>query len=236
MAKNRGRGRNRRRAPQEEDETIVDIIGTGEKVQDFFEENQTTILGAVAGVLLLVGAYFAYSIFYMAPLEQTASSQLYKAEQTFAQDSLTKALTQPDGGYPGFIEMVEEYGSTNSGDISNLYAAISYLRLGKYEVAIDYLDDYDGGGKVASIIRQGLKGDAYAELNDFDSALSYYKKAANASDNEFLSPYYLLKLGMLNEKQGNGSAAKDAYQKIKSKYPNSTQGKDIDKYLQRVAG
>lgn len=234
MAKNKGRRRGRK--SNQEDDTIIDIVGTSEQVRGFFEEHQNTIIGAVAGLLVLIGLFFAYDLFYKAPLEQTAASQLFKAEQNFRQDSLTKSLTAPDGGYPGFIEMVETYGSTNSGDVSNLYAAISYLKLGKYDVAIDYLNDYDGDGELADVIVNGLKGDAYSELNQLDKALGLYKKAASSSDNNYLSPYFLLKAGMLSEKQGDDSGAKKAYSKIKSKYPDSIQGKDIDKYLERVAG
>ena len=83
-------------------------------------------------------------------------------------------------------------------------------------------------------MKYGALGDAYSELNDFDKAMSNYKKAANHGDNKVLSPYYLKKIGMLHEKNGDLAAAKKAYESIKEKYPDSPDGRDIDKYITRV--
>lgn len=67
-----------------------------------------------------------------------------------------------------------------------------------------------------------------------DKALSAYKKAAK-TDNEFFAPYYLFKLGLLNENQGNADAALKAYEQIASDYPNSQQGQSIEAYIARVS-
>jgi tetratricopeptide (TPR) repeat protein len=226
--------RRRRNQKSEQEETLVDLVQKTGEAQSFLEQNQKTILGVVAAVVILIGAYVAYSMFYKQPKEIKASAQMFKAEQAFVQDSMTKALTDPGGGYPGFIDMVKRYGSTNAGDVSNLYAAMSYLQEGKYEAAIDYLGDYDGGGKLGDVIRNGIKGDAYSELGNMDKAMSAYKSASK-TDNEFFAPYYLYKVGLLSEKQGDKSAALSAYTKIKKEYPTSAQGQTIDAFIARVS-
>lgn len=232
MAQRRRSRRNQKENNSEE--PVLDLNEAKQTAQGFFEENQKNILTAIAVALVLVAGFFAYKFFYQQPRETTALAQMYKAEQTFAQDSMTKALTDPGGGYPGFIKMVEEYGSTNAGDVANLYAAESYLKEGKFEAALDYLKDYDGGGELGSVIRNGMKGDAYSELGKMSDALSAYKKAGK-TDNEFFAPYYLFKLGLLNEKEGNNDAALDAYKTIATEYPNSLQGQNIDAYIERVS-
>jgi hypothetical protein len=50
-----------------------------------------------------------------------------------------------------------------------------------------------------------------------------------------LTPYYLKKVGMLHERQGNFTRALQAYEEIKEKYPNSPDGRDIDKFIVRVS-
>ena len=63
-----------------------------------------------------------------------------------------------------------------------------------------------------------------------DKALANYKKATN-TDNDFLTPYYLNKLGVLNMKQGNNDAALQNYKKIEADYPQSAEAKDAKKYI-----
>jgi tetratricopeptide (TPR) repeat protein len=226
--------RRNRTEKSKQDETIVDLIKTREQAQSFFETNQKMILSVLVGVVIVIAGFIAYKLLYKAPREKKAQAQMYKAEQAFAQDSTTKALTDAGGGYPGFIDMVKRYGTTNAGDVANLYAAESYMKEGKYEVALDYLNDYSGSGKIAEAIKNGLKGDAYSELGKMDKALSAYEKAAN-TDNEFFAPYYLFKLGLLNEKQGNIDDALEAYQTIATEYPNSQQGQSIEAFIARVS-
>jgi len=80
-----------------------------------------------------------------------------------------------------------------------------------------------------------LLGDAHSELNEMDKALSYYKQASEQASNEVTTPYYLLKAGMLMEKQGQKDNAISMYEKIKSEYPKSIQGNTIDKYIARIS-
>ncbi|MFK7948864.1 MAG: tetratricopeptide repeat protein [Saprospiraceae bacterium] len=233
MAQRRRGKRSRTNEKNNADETIVDLIEARESAQSWFDKNRQTILTAVGVVVLLIVGFVAYKLLYQQPREKQALSQMYKAEQAFSQDSTTKALTDAGGGYPGFIKIVEDYGSTNAGDVANLYAAQAYMKEGKFEAALDYLSDYSGGGKLGTALRNGMKGDAFSELGNMDKALSAYKKASK-SDNEFFAPYFLLKYGMLSEKQGNASDALAAYKQIKKDYPTSVQGQNVDAYIARV--
>ena len=95
---------------------------------------------------------------------------------------------------------------------------------------VPFLEDFDPAGKVTPIMKNGALGDAYSEMGEFDKALSLYKKAGSY-DNDFLTPYYLMKYGLLAEKQGDTNSAKSAYEQIHKDYPDSQQGRDIEKYL-----
>ena len=135
----------------------------------------------------------------------------------------------------GFLDIIDNYGSTKAGNTANYYAGISYLHLGEYEAALSFLKDYSGKGNVLPIMKNGAMGDAYSELGQMDNALSSYKKAVNAGENDMLESYYLKKLGLLHEKQGDLAASAEAFKRIKKDYPTSTDGRDIDKYISRVA-
>lgn len=226
----------RRKKKQQEEDTLVDIVEVSGQAQDFFETNQNTILGGLAVIVLLIGGIFAYNNFYKVPQNKEAVAQMAEAQYQFQRDSFSSAMTNPGGGYAGFLEIMNNYGGTDSGNAADLYAGISYLNLGKHQAAIDYMNSFSASGNIAPIIKNGVMGDAYSELGDYSNALSYYKKAANAGDIDVLSAYYLKKLGRLNEMQGNNGAALEAYKTIKEKYSTTPDGRDIEKYIVKLGG
>lgn len=223
----------RRKSRKQEEETLVDLVEAKESAQDYFERNQGLVLGVIAGIILIVVGLFAYFNLYLAPKNDTAMEQMYQAQFQFEQDSFAKALENPGGGYDGFLDIIDNYGGTKAANLSKYYAGISYLRLGRYDAAISYLKDFNASGDVLPIMKNGALGDAYAELGEFDQALGFYKKAATEKENDFLTPYYLDKLAKLHERQGNFAESQKYFKEIKDNYPNSTVGRDVDKYLTR---
>jgi tetratricopeptide (TPR) repeat protein len=223
-----------KRRKDELEEPIVNLGEVSGQAQDFFERNQQMVIGVVGGVALLVVGFFAYQSFYKAPRQIESVSQLHKAELVFQQDSFQKSLLDPGGGFPGFIDMADQYGNTKSGNLANYYSGISFLRLGDYEKAIRYLNQYDAKDDMTKAMKYGMLGDSYSELQKFDKAVSNYKKAASASGDELTAPYFLKKAGMLLEKQGNAKAALAQYEKIKTKFYNTEEGRSIEKYIARV--
>ncbi|MEM9547012.1 MAG: tetratricopeptide repeat protein [Bacteroidota bacterium] len=215
---------------QDEDDTLVDIVEVKEQAQDFFEKNQYLVIGVLAAILLVIGGYLAYKYAYQEPRETAGMEAMYKAEFQFKQDSFALALTNPGEGMEGFLDIIDNYSGTKSSNLATYYAGISYLNLGQYQAAIDYLNDYSANDDITPITKYGAMGDAYAELNDFDQAIANYKKASN-SDNDFLTPYYLSKLAVLNMKQGNNDDALTNYQRIEDDYPQSAESKDAKKYI-----
>ena len=103
------------------------------------------------------------------------------------------------------------------------------------KAAVDYLGAFNPKGDLAPVMKFGALGDAYSELGDMAQAESMYKKAATTNENEYLTSYYLRKLGILYEHQGNYEEALKMYTEVKEKYPNSASGRDIEKYVARVS-
>ncbi len=225
--------RNRNRNKKQEDETLIDLTQARDQAQGFIETNQNLIFGILVGLVVLVGGYFAYKIFYQQPREAEAIEQMYKAETVFRQDSFAKALTAPGEGYPGFLDIIDTYSGTKAGNLANYYAGTCYLHLGQFEAAKDYLNSYSATGLVTPQMKYGMLGDAHSELGEWDAALSNYKKAAGY-DNELTAPYYLHKMALLEEKNGNKDAAIAHFKKIQDQYPLSLQGREVEKYLIRL--
>lgn len=212
------------------EEAVVKETGTG----DFIEDNQQYIIYALLAVGLLIAGYFIYKYMIQGPKQQEAMEQMYMAQDKFDRDSFASALNNPGAGFPGFLEIIDSYGGTKAANTAKYYAGVSYLNLGQFPAAIEYLDEFDASGEIFPIMKYGAMGDAYAEQDDLGNAMTYYKKAVSAGDNEILTTYYLKKVGLLSEKNGDKAAAHAAYLRIRNEYPTGPAAGEIDKYIFRT--
>lgn len=220
-----------RRKKADRDEVLVDLVETRDNAQSYFEKNQFKVLGAIALLALVIGGLAAYFMLYKGPRDAQAMSAMYKAEQQFQRDSFALALENPGGGFDGFLDIIDNYNGTKAANLAKYYAGVSYLNLGQFDTAIDYLESFSASGAVLQITKLGAIGDAYSEKGDFDSASSFYKKAVSASSNELLTPYYLKKLALLAQKQGNADEAASYFQQIKADFPGTEAESTADRYL-----
>lgn len=200
------------------------------RTEKYIEENRKSLTIIIIAILAVVGGFLGYRNFYLTPKESEAQSEMFMAEKYFEIDSFQLAL-EGDGQNLGLLDIIDDYAATKSANLAQYYAGISYLRLGEYEEAINYLEDFDASDRIISVVALGATGDAYVELGDFDKGLTYYEKAAGLNSNELLSPVYLFKAGLVQEKLGNYKKAVASYKKIKTDFPKSDEAREIDKYI-----
>ncbi len=215
------------------EENIEVVENALSKTEMYIENNQKSLSVIILVIILIVGGYMAFNKFYVAPMEDEAKSQMFIAEQYFDQDSFNLALNG-DGNYLGFLDIVDEYGLTKSANLANYYIGISYLHLGQYEDAIEYLEKFDSEDNILDGLAISAIGDAYAQLNEKEKARDYYLKASNIKPNDFTTPIFLFKAGMLSEQINDNQMALDTYKKLEKEYPNSNEARKIEKYIARV--
>lgn len=204
--------------------------------QSFLDQNQNLILYVLGGIALLFLGWWGYKKMIVEPKQREAVAAMWQAEQMFERDSFKLALENPGGGFDGFQVLADRFSGTAAGSTAAYCAGICCLQTGDFDNAIKYLNDCSPASDLMAAVRNGALGDAYSEKKDFGKALDYYEKAANASTNDVLATYYLKKLGMLNDYQGNKEAAVKAYERIRKDYPNqqSQDWRDIEKYIYRA--
>lgn len=215
-------------------ETLVNLDEISDSVTSYYDKYKNIILGVVGGLVVLIGGYYAYKNLYIAPKQAEAVKQMARAEQMFAKDSFDLALSNPGGGFPGFKDIATKYSGTNAGNLANYYAGVCLLRTGKAAEAVPYLEKFSPSGNMLPQMKASLLGDAYADQNNLEKAYSQYEKAAAESNNEAVTPFVLMKMGMLAEKMGKNKEAAAAYQRIKDEYATTGIGRNVDKYLYRV--
>ncbi|MFH2096182.1 MAG: tetratricopeptide repeat protein, partial [Bacteroidota bacterium] len=131
----------------------------------------------------------------------------------------------------GFLYIIDEYGSTKAGKLANYYAGICYLRLGQFQEAIDYLDNFSSDDVMVGTVAIGATGDAYMELGDTETAIEKYLEAADNNPNDFTTPIYLMKAGRACEILGDYTRALQIYERIDADFKDTQEGRFIEKYI-----
>ncbi len=203
------------------------------QVSKFTRENQKSLVFIASAIVAMILVYVLYQKLYLAPRESKAADQMHVAQDFWAKKDWDKAING-DAGYPGFAKIITEYSNTKAANLACFYLGVAYLNKGEYRKAIDNLNNYRGDDVMVAAEAYGNTGDAYVELKDYDKAASYFKKAVDKASNNFLSPLYLKKLGLVYEAQNDNKDASEAYKSIKTDYPTSGEAQNIDEYIARV--
>jgi tetratricopeptide (TPR) repeat protein len=218
---------------EEKNHPLIDADETISKAERYIEENKKSLSIIFGAVVVLVGGYFAWTKLYLAPLEEEAQEQMFMAEKYFEKDSLNKAING-DGQFYGFKDIIDKYGLTTSGNLAHLYLGLCYLHQGQFEDAINELKEYDGNDIMLAPIAIGAIGDAYSELGKTEDAIEQYIKAAEENKNNFTTPIYLMKAATLYENQNKYAEAVKIYERLKTEFPETREGRDVEKYIARA--
>ena len=209
-------------------EAVVEAVSKTEK---FFNENGKLLSIIAAAIIVVAAGIFCWYKFAYQPAQAEAQGQMALAEENFRAGNFELALNG-DGNVLGFAQIIDEYGA-KAGKAANFYAGVCELQLGNWDLAIKYLQAYNGKDEILKARALACLGDAYVGLEDYGKALGYYENAAAVVDNMFAAGY-LLKAGIVAEKLGQDEKALGFYKQIKDQYPASMEGYDVDKYIGRI--
>lgn len=200
----------------------------------FVEKNKKAIMYGTCAVLAVIIVVVLAVQYYIKPRNLEAAESMAVAEQLFRSGDYEKALNG-QGQNAGFLQIMDEYVCTPSANLARLYAGLSYAHLGKYQEAVEYLEDYsDCGDDMISNAAMGALGNCYAELGQADKAAATLVKAAEKADNNTLSPVYYIQAGQLFESLKQNDKAKECYEKVKKNYPASPQAQEIEKFIEHL--
>lgn len=220
---------------QTEEQALLETLN---KAEHYLESNRKPLIYGFLGIAAVIAIFVYLKVDLLPSREKKAQEDIRMAQFYFDRDSFSMALNG-DKKTKGFLKIADggfEYSFTKAKNLSNFYAGICYLQTGKFDKAIDYLERFSSGETIIQAQAYNALGDAYAEKKNMDKALSNYKKAAAETSNRVLAPLYNLKAGMACEYLKDKEAALKYYQEVKTNYPNSEEGRDIEKYILRVGG
>jgi tetratricopeptide (TPR) repeat protein len=201
--------------------------------EQFIEDNQKILTYVLGGLILALLVVISGNRYYLKPLNEKASAEMFYAERFFEIDSFNLALNGY-GTYPGFLDIMDDYGLTKSARMARYYAGVCYHQLGDHKEAIRYLSKFKTDDLLVGAAKFSTMGDAYVEMGELEKATSAYRSGIDKFKNNFSSPIMLKKLGIVYEEMGDLDKALEAYRNIENVYPDSPEGREIKKYIGRV--
>lgn len=210
------------------------------KTELFFEKNGRKVASIFFALLIIAGLIFAYRALIAQPRVEKAAEMIAAAQAHFdAQTPDFELALNGDENGAGFLEVVEQYGSTPSGNLAKHYAGVCYLRLGDLENAAKYLAKFSPvagiPGALINAQNLGLQGDVAVEQGDYAAAVKFFEKAVKASDNLMTAPLYLYKGALAAEAAGDKATAEAFLKQITKEYPASMEAREAEKMLGAIA-
>ena len=210
------------------------LVSTYYKVYGYFEENRSRLLMYVA-ILAVVVLAVMYYIDNRKENNNTAGLELSRVMNIYDSGSYLEAIEGRQGtNIIGLKKIVEDYGSTENGEIAKIYLANSYNFLGKPDEAIKYYEDYSGSNNIFKATALAGEAGYYASKNEYKKSGDLYKQASHISEENVLNPEYMLHAGINYLKAGDTEEAKELFDTIKEEYNTSSAFREVEKYSTQI--
>lgn len=208
------------------------VITFSSRVLEYIELNRTKAYSIFGGICLIVALslYWNYS---QASDNEVATSEMAMAVSRYEAGEYAVAL-DGDINFTGLLEVADEYGGTDAGNLAKFYAADALFRLAEFGRALPLFQDVK---KDANYIgASALAGEAAIhEINgEYETAGDLFVRSANLFNSAVAGPEYLLSAGRAYEKAGSLDKARRAYEQVREDYPTAVQARDIDFYIGRA--
>ena len=224
----------KKKAPvQDENLGFDNVEQTLTKTEQFLENNAKQVGIAIAAIVVVVVGFWLYKTQIVEPKQKEAATEMAQAIKWFEADQMDLAI-EGDGSSYGFLDIIDEYSSTDAGNAAHYYAGAAYYAKGDYQAAIEHMDAYDVDDVATAAMAMAVIGDAFVELNQLEDAADYYLKAANVTTNDFTTPLNLWKAGLAYEGLGENTKAVKVYTRIKNEFPESRQAAGIDAVIEAL--
>ena len=220
----------------------------------FFIKNKKAIIAGVIALIAIVIGLISFKSCKDSRQEE-ASTQIANSQELFQQaqgmfnsNDYEKALKgdtiAPNKIIPGFLQIANDFSNTSAGNLANLYAALCYAKMEKWQEAGQYIEKFDPKDDVlVSPMAIVAKGDIYSNLKQPDKAVEAYKKAAKMAEsatehglNMSVYPLAMKKAAIVLMDQKKDAEALEIFKNLKAMYsPELSVQEEYDKYIELLS-
>jgi outer membrane protein assembly factor BamD (BamD/ComL family) len=191
------------------------------KGMEYFENNKNRVYTILTVFVVIIAVIFIY-FRNESQKSETAALELAKVKQIYNADMYQMAINGDSLGMSkGLVYIVNEYGSTESGQTAKLMLANSYYNLREFDNAYKYYNDYSGKNDMFKAAALAGIAAVFETKGDWMNAAKNYEKASKVSKNISNNDEYLFYAirSYFNAKDNDN--LKKSIKSLKTDYPKS---------------
>ena len=185
------------------------------------QENKKRIYTVVGILAVLAVAAFFY-INNKKAKNEAAETQISGTISLYEAGKYQESLSgDPSSNTPGFLNIIDNYGGTESSETAKFYAANCYYNLKDYDNALKFFEDYSGKNDMLKASSLSGIGAVYEVKGDLKKAAQFFEKAAAVNKDLIINQeniYYSIRAYTV---AGDKENARHMYKMLKTDYPKS---------------
>jgi tetratricopeptide (TPR) repeat protein len=211
------------------------LVTTYMKVQAFYDKYKKAISIGVTAVAVVVIAIVVF-MKNRADNNERAVVQLAAVHQLYDDGQFQMAIDGvPERNVVGLKAIVDNFGSTRTGDLARFYLADAYFQLGKYAEALEHFEDCSPSDDLLNASRLAGIAASYEALGNHAEAGNYFERAAAKDPTEGSMAEHLHNAARNYAQAGDKERALDLFRRIKKNYPTTTYGREADRYITQLS-
>lgn len=207
---------------------------------DWLEQNKTLIIRTAVGVLVIVLAGGAWSIW--SNHRRDAAAALFVEGQAAYRPRTATGAAPPapklDAALAAFEQAATRGGNSGVGVTASFYRANVLLQLGRPKEAVPVLESVVSAAPTPALeaAARAVLANAYESAGEPDKAAETYTQLAADPDGIYPAEAALMSLASVREGQGKTEEAKQAYRDVLAKFAESAAAAEAKTQLERLEG
>ena len=207
------------------------LVTTYFNAVEFMRNNRKIVSGVITGLVIAAIVVVAYLNNRSAD-NRKAAAELSQVLNLFNGGAYQVAINgDPTHNITGLKTIVENYGSSETGEEAKVYLADCYYYLGDYDNALRYFKDYGGSDKFLEASALAGVAEVYEVKDNYEKAAEYYDRAAGRDSKNFLTAQYLVGAARNYIKIGKKDRALDLLKRVRKDFPDSPYVTNVDYYM-----
>ncbi len=200
------------------------------KAADYFEKNKKNVYYVLSAIVIIIAGIILFTNKRKADNEK-ASLELSKIQQIYNAGNFQQAISGDSlGQSKGLQYIVDEYGSTETGNTAKLMLANSYFNLRDFDKAEKYYKDFSGSNKILAVSSVAGIASVDEARNNYSEAAKQFEKAASIDKENPFNDQYLFYAAKNYVRASKQEEAKKIFNRLKEEFPKSKYVAESERY------